>query len=71
MFAIDGRDEPDVVNLRRERFPSWFERNRPSAIISNISEVKMLLEGAGLEIPVEVSIAALSRILDPAWSGIV
>lgn len=30
----------------------------------------MWLEGTGLEILVDVSIAALSRILDPAWSDI-
>lgn len=70
LFSIEGRDEPEVVNPWRERFLAWVERYRPTAIVSTVSEVKIWLEGAGFEIPEDISIVTLSRIFDPDWSGI-
>ncbi|MFA6287129.1 MAG: substrate-binding domain-containing protein [Opitutaceae bacterium] len=69
-FTIDGRDEPAVVNPWRDRFLAWFDRHRPTAIISTVSEVKTWLEGAAVNVPNDVSLATLSRIFDPGWSGI-
>lgn len=70
LFTISGRDEPAVVNPWRERFLAWVERYRPTAIISTVSEIKPWLEGAGYDIPDDISIVTLSRVFDPDWSGI-
>lgn len=70
LFTIDGRDEPENVNPWRARFLEWVRLYRPTAIVSTVSEVKTWLEGAGIEVPTDVSVVTLSRIFDPEWSGI-
>ncbi|MET0263762.1 MAG: LacI family DNA-binding transcriptional regulator [Rariglobus sp.] len=70
LFTIEGRDEPANVNAWRERFIAWVKKYRPTAIVSTVSEVKTWLEGAGYEIPDDISIVTLSRVFDPEWSGI-
>ena len=59
LFTIEGRDESANVKPWQARFLAWFERHRPTAIVSTISEVKPWLEGAGYNIPGDVSIATL------------
>ena len=70
LFTIEGLDEAGNVQPWRERFLAWFRRHRPTAIVSTISEVKTWLEEAGYTIPADVSIATLSRIFDPQWTGL-
>jgi DNA-binding LacI/PurR family transcriptional regulator len=70
LFVIEGRDEPAVVDPCRARFLAWVDKHRPTAIVSTVSEVKTWLEGAGLNIPGDISLVTLSRIFDPGWSGI-
>ena len=70
LFAIPGRDEPRNIATSRDSFLAWFKRHRPTAIISHVSEVRAWLEAAGKSVPGDVSLATLSRVFDPEWSGI-
>lgn len=70
MFSIPGLNEPSNINTSREAFLDWFARHRPTAIVSHVSEIRGWLEAAGVRVPEEVSLATLSRIQDPEWSGI-
>lgn len=70
LFTIEGVDEAGNVQPWRARFLTWFRCHRPTAIVSTISEVKTWLEAAGYSIPADVSIATLSRVFDPQWTGI-
>ncbi len=70
LFAIPGRDEPRNIAAAREDFVTWFKRHKPTAIICHISEVRGWLEALGKSVPADVSLATLSRVFDPDWSGI-
>lgn len=70
LFVIPGPDEPANVNTARASFLAWFDRHRPTAIISTVSEVRDWLAALGLSFPADLSLVTLSRIHDPEWSGI-
>ena len=70
LLAFPGRDEPSNLAPRREEFLEWFHRYRPTAIVSTISETLPWLQGAGVQVPGDVSLASLSLIHEPGWSGI-
>lgn len=70
LFAIPGRDEPRNLAGAREPFLAWFKRHKPTAIVGHVSEVRAWLEAVGRKVPDDVSLATLSRVFDPEWSGI-
>lgn len=70
LLSIPGRDEPRNLAAARVPFIEWFQRYRPTAIVSHVGEVRTWLEASGMAVPGEVSLATLSRVFDPLWSGI-
>ena len=52
--------EAEVKNGGSERLRAWIEKEKPDAILSNLSEVPAMLRQAGYEIPRDVGFAALS-----------
>ena len=70
LLAIPGRDEPRNLVNARSPFLAWYERHRPTAIVSHVGEVRTWLEAVGHEVPGKVSLATLSRVFDRDWSGI-
>ncbi len=70
LFAIPGRDEPRNLAGARDAFLAWYRRHRPTAIISHVGEIRGWLEADGHDVPGDVSLATLSRVFGPNWSGI-
>jgi LacI family transcriptional regulator, repressor for deo operon, udp, cdd, tsx, nupC, and nupG len=70
LFTISGRDEAVNLAAARGRFIDWFKHHRPTAILSHVGAVRNWLEESGFTVPADVSLATLSRIFDPDWSGI-
>ncbi|AKC83228.1 LacI family transcriptional regulator [Verrucomicrobia bacterium IMCC26134] len=70
LFAVPGRDEPKNIAAARDAFIAWYKLHKPTAIISHVSEIRIWLEALGHKVPGDVSLATLSRVFDPDWSGI-
>ena len=70
LFVIPGRDEPRNLAGARESFLKWYKRYKPTAIVSHVGEVRTWLAATGVSAPADVSLATLSRVFDPTWSGI-
>ena len=62
--------EADVKSTDPERLRAWIEKEKPDAILSNLSEVPAMIRKAGYGIPEDVGFAALSVHDGNADSGI-
>lgn len=70
LHIIPGRDEPRNLAAAREGFLAWYKRHKPTAIVSHVGEIRGWLEAVGKHVPDDVSLATLSRVFEPSWSGI-
>ena len=70
LFTIDGLSEHNNIDRSRAQFLQWRADHQPSAIICTFTEALGWLRDAGLKVPCEVSIATLSSMQQPGWSGI-
>lgn len=70
LHIIPGRDEPRNLAAAREGFLAWYKRHKPTAIVSHVGEIRGWLEAVGKHVPDDVSLATLSRVFEPTWSGI-
>lgn len=70
LFTIEGQSEFSNIECWRERFLEWHATHKPTAIICTFNEALPWLRNAGIRVPEDVSIAALSITQQPGWSGL-
>lgn len=70
LFTIDNEGERASHEPWRERFLQWRATHQPTAIICTFSQPLTWLREAGMRVPEDVSLATLSCMQQPGWSGI-
>jgi LacI family transcriptional regulator len=70
LLTLEGTSERAKLERWKESFLKWHTTHQPTAIITTFSQSIAWLTEAGLKVPEDVSVATLSCIQQPGWSGI-
>lgn len=65
------KPDMDGIDKARAMLADWLNRHRPEAILSELGEIRRMLEGIGCRVPADIGLAATSVLDGNASAGLI